>query len=90
MARIIASGRMAWRRVDQVSRQVEHYRLIIEERWQYDLNRTYARTHSLGDFVGVVFDIEITLRKSTNGSRIGDRAIRHGKPARVAPITRNR
>lgn len=57
LARIIALVEWRGAGFDQVSRQVEHYRFIIEEQVQYNLTRSYADPF-LGDFVGVDFDIQ--------------------------------
>jgi hypothetical protein len=69
MARIIALVEWRGAGFDQVSRQVEHYRFIIEEQVQYDLTRTYADPF-LGDFVGVVFDIETLCENPLTASAV--------------------
>lgn len=69
LARIVALVERRGADFDQVSRQVEHYRFIIEEQVHYDLTRTYADPF-LGDFVGVDFDIQTLCHNPLTASAV--------------------
>ena len=69
LARIFALVEWRGAGFDQVSRQVEHYRFIVEEQVQYNLDRTYADPF-LGDFVGVDFDIHALCHNPLTASAV--------------------
>jgi hypothetical protein len=55
--------------IDNTARITEHYRFIVEEQVHYDFTATYADPF-LGEFFGVVFDVEILCKNPSNVSAV--------------------